>query len=277
MAASYHGIYQKYTDQKARLADSVAVDTGTANTAYPATLVVDDNPAHVCKIDSTSGSLLLTYAAKQPAEIFALIHTSLDEAADVVLQGNDTNSWGSPSFEVPIVVPAWRGAGVTRWPVNPWVDLTLAAGYDAAGWKYWRLAVAGNSQNIQIGQLWLGGTIRRYDPNVDWGATHEFERLNIVNRTAYNVKHTTRRGTVQWRRTASIEDCPDDLRDDLQDHVDDVDGDTFPWLLIPDGLVNDARLVRYADSKKAITYRLTNSNRVDLTVEELSRGLRPGT
>jgi hypothetical protein len=251
---------------------------GTPNADYPASLLTDDNPAHVCKIDSTTGAILMASpGAKVIAQVFAIIHHCLDAGADVKIQGNNTDSWATPTLNAAMTIPAWRGVGVRRWPVNPWIDLTQQAGYDAAGFNYWRLLITGNSQNIQIGQLWLGGTIRQYDPNVDWGETREDERLNVVNRTSYNVKHITRRGTIQWKRAAAIEDCPDDLRDDLMEHVDDVDGDSYPWLLIPDGTVNDCRLVRYADPKRAIVYRLTNSSRVDLAVEELSRGLRPGT
>lgn len=277
MPATYHGIYIKYSENVARSA-TPAVQTGTANTAYPAANLIDGNPALVCKVDSTTGAVILEYASKQPAKLFAAIHQCVDGAlSGVRIQGNDTNSWGSPSFDAPVVIPAVRGAGVTRWPVNPWVDLSLASGYDAAGWKFYRYYVPGNSQNLQIGQLVLASDYHKFDPNVDWGPVEEDSRLNIVQRTAFNVKHTTRRGTVQWRRSAQIEDCPDTLRDALKAHVDDVDGDTFPWLLVPDGTVNDCRFVKYAEPKSSIVYRLTNSSTVSLVVEEVSRGLRPGT
>ena len=277
MPATYHGIYVKYSENVAPLG-TPSVQFGTANSAYPATNLVDGNPAKVCKVDSTTGAVMLAYAAKQPAKLFAVIHQNVDGGlSGVRIQGNDTNSWGSPSFDAAVTIPSMRGAGVTRWPVNPWVDLTLAAGYDAAGWKYWRYYVPGNSQNLQIGQVVLASDFHKYDPNVDWGLSAEDSRLNIVQRTGYNVKHTTRRGTVQWRRAAQIEDCPDTLRDALNAHVDDVDGDTFPWLLVEDGTVNSCRFVKYAESKNAIQFKLTNSSRVSVTVEEVSRGVRPGT
>ncbi len=279
MAATVNGIYQKRSDEVGRLATLTV--TGTEDVGYEAAHLFDDNPAKVFRILGTTGAVVLAYAAPQPIQLAGLIHTSLDAGLSVQLQGNTTNSFTSPAYKVAFTIPAWEGSGVTRWPVNSFINLVeqaaVTGSYNPSGYQYWRFIVIGtNSQNIEIGQLWLGSTIRTYSPNVDWEPKISYDRLRIKNSTSFKVDTIYRKGTNIWAREARIEDCPDTLRSAIHDQVVDVDGDVFPWLLVPDGLVNDCRLVRYTESREEIMLRLNDSSAVNLSVTEAGRGLRPG-
>lgn len=276
MPATYHGIYSKRSDEVGQNA-TLSLTAGTANSAYPVANLVDKNPAKVCKIDSTNGTILFTFGAAQRVDLVSLIHTNLSTGATVKVQAATSSGFGSVAFEATFTIPAMLGSGVTRWPVNPWLDLTLDAEYSATGWQYWRITITGNAENIQIGQVWLGSNLRKFDPNVEWGLADELGTPSGFNRTAYNVAHLRRRASMQWRRTMALEGAPDTQRDAMLALVYDVEGNSFPWLVIPDGTVNEARMVRFAEPKQRIIYKINNNSRIELPLEELSRGLRPGS
>jgi len=272
-------IYQRYSDEVGRLATitiETGVDPGDPNYG-PATLV-DDNPAKVAKIDSTTGAWLFSYAAKQPVAIVALIHHAFDAGADVKIQGNATDDWlGSPgpAFEASLTIPAWLGTGAGRWPVNPWLDLTAQPGYDATGFQYWRLVITGNSQNLQLGQVWFGSAIRRLDPDLRWDFVRTRDKPIIENKTAFGVSTIYARGTTRWQLQGDHR-VTDALEADLDTQWFEADGRAYPWLLVPDGLENRCALVRWAETNRAVTKHFLDVHDHRFVAEEVARGLRPG-
>lgn len=279
--ATVNAIYQFRSDEVARLASSITVDSGTPNTDpdYAPTVLVDENPAKVAKIDSTGGSFLLAYAAKQPVQVAALIHCAADAGQVVTLQGNNTNTWATPTCHGTFTIPTWLGAGVTRWPVNPWLDVTTLTGYDAAGFYYWRVLFGTGTQNIQLGQLWLGATIRRFDPNLNIGHRTKPKRLQIVNRTSWDVETIYSRASRRWSLIATLQFDSATVTT-LTSQWDSTDGRSYPWLIVPNGLVNECYLVRGALTDLEMEHQYPNMTRaghtLQLSVEEVSRGLRPG-
>jgi hypothetical protein len=275
-------IYQRYSDNVARLATitiETGVDPGDAN--YGPAALVDDNPAKVAKIDSLTGAWQFAYAAKQPVALVGLVHHDFDAGANVKIQGDDGPNWAAPAFSAAITIPAWLGSGTRRWPVNPRLDLTEADGYDEEGWQYYRLLVTTNSQNVQLGQAWLGETIRRLDPHLHWKRQHTNAKRYIRNRTAYDVETIYSRGTNLWRLEGT-HGRADALQALLEAQWFDVDGAALPWLFVPNSLENRCYLVRWGDEARAETQLVGPPSLSEslweqrLVIAEVARGLRPG-
>jgi hypothetical protein len=282
MALSEHGIYQRWSDNVARAA-TITIDTGAdpLDSHYGPAVLVDDNPAKVAKIDSTTGAWLFDFGAAKRVDLVGLIHHSFDAGADVTLQAtNDVADFAtsppSPPFSASIVVPTWLGSGSGRWPVNPWLDLTAQAGYLASGWRYWRLLVVGNSQNLQLGQIWMSPTIRRFDPDVQWGVQRGQQRSLVQSRTAFGVDTIYARGTLRWSQSGQLRMTTDVYAADLETQWQDVEGRAKPWLLVPDGEVNVCYFVRWAGLDLQTQWAAPAIRDRQIQVEEVARGLRPG-
>jgi hypothetical protein len=286
MFPQFNTIYQFYSDEVARLA-TITVESGAVvspvDPDYAPASLVDDNPAKVAKIDDTSGAWLFEYASAQRIDLAALIHHNFDESTgspgvSVRLEANTSNSWGAPPFSATFTIPPWFSVGTRRWPVNPWLDLTQATGYTTTGYRYWRLVVDGNSQDLQLGEVWFGSQIRRFEPNdLKWGLTPGAHKPQIENRTSFEISTTYSRGTTVWRQEADLM-ADDTLAAELERHWYDVEGRARPWLLIPSGPIDDDRayLVRYATTDRQMQWNWENANDMRLAFQEVGRGLRPG-
>jgi hypothetical protein len=277
--ASSQSIYQLYTDEIARSA-TITIETGVdpGDTNYAPASLVDENPAKVAKIDSTTGAWLFDHGSAVDLQLVALIHHNFDAGANVKIQRDATNSWGAPSFEQAFTIPTWLGSGESRWPVNPWLDLTSDAQYDAGGWRYTRIVVTSNSQNLQLGEVWLGSTIRRLTPGIRYGFEKRFSRPLIENRTAYGVSTIYTRGTRIWRLGGDRRLSTGQIAA-LEAHWENVEGRVRPWLFIPDSITNEsgAYLVRYQDTDLGETFGEWQGLDQRFVIEEVGRGLRPGT
>lgn len=286
---AFNTIYQFYRDEVARLA-TITIEDDTspslAGEGYGPENLVDDNPAKLAKIDATSGAWIFEYPAKQVIEVAALIHHTFDETVDdsgspsealVRLEGNSSSDFSSPAFVAPFVIPAWFGVGTRRWPMNPYLVLTDLEGYDPEGFQFWRLVIESNSQNIQLGQVWFGETLREFDPDVKWGLRIQPDKPLIENRTAFGVSTIYPRGTTIWAYEADLM-ATDDLADALEAHWYDQEGRARPFLLIPSGPGPDDRcyLVRYAMTDRQAQWNFQNVHDMHLAFQEVGRGLRPG-
>lgn len=290
MQPAFNTIYTKYSDEVARLADSIDIENDTSPSLsggddYAPSTLIDDNPAKVAKINDTSGAWVLSYSAKQRIRLVVLIHGTFDETVDnpgspapsVRFEGNNTNDFTSPAFSAPIIIPPWLGAGTGRWPQNPWLDLTSASGYDDDGFFYWRLVAENQSQNIQLGQLILSATIRQFDPDLRWGVRVGARKPLIENVTAFEVSTMYSRGTTLWKASAELR-ATDAMATAFEDHWYDVDGRARPFALIPSGPIRDDRayMVRYAMTDREIAWNSQEHLDKQLAFAEVGRGLRPG-
>lgn len=278
MPPTVHAIYQRYSDNVARSA-SIEIETGTpaAEDVYGPAALVDGAPERVAKIESTTAAWVLDHGSATPVEIVGLIHHTLNEGADVKIQRNSSNSWGSPAFEADITIPAWEGSGQTLWPVNPWLDLTQVAGYSAPGWQYTRIVVTSNGQNVHLGQLWLGRQIRRFTRNWDRGAEEMRSRPTIEpGKTAFGIEAIYGLATSGWSLPFTITGVDETLRAELKAQWDDCGGRYLPWLFVPNGLVNECRFVRWATTDEKFKRQFTSLSDYAAQVTEVARGLRPG-
>lgn len=273
--ASANALYQKYSDNVASSA-TLTAPTGTIDATYPLTNVHDGDPAKPCKFTSTSGSIQFTYVAKQPLQNVGLIHCTADAGLTVQIMGDDGADWVTPDFSANIVIPAWLATGTTRaWPVNPWLDLTAQVGYDALGFTKWLLKFGTNSQAIQIGQVWLGATNRRFSPNIQWDTTPVDTKPIVEHRTSSGVSTIYSHGTTLYTLEGNIRHTVTQ-KAAIREQWYDADGRTYAFLLVPDGLANRCHLVRWATNEQRMQEHFTNNNTMRLAFEELSRGRRPG-
>lgn len=261
-------IYQKLTDQVADNATSVL---GTASdSAYPPANLYDFNPAKPAKLTGTTGDWVWSFAARQRIDLAAIIHHNLTAGLNVRFQGNDTNVWGAPTLDTTITIPAYRDDG---YPSNPWKDLTGVTGYTTAGFFFWRLAIVGvNGAPVAIGDVWLGSVIRRLDPNIDWGVKVEHERKTVEHETDFGVMNVYDLG-VTIRRFSGNLDTTDAQRELLLAQWESVHGRVSPWLMIPNGDVNDAWLVRWGRAMNEKSFDLIDRNTIPFEAVEVGRGL----
>lgn len=253
------------------------IQTGTdpGDDHYGPDTLTDLNPAKMAKILSTTAAWLFDFGAAQRIDLIALIHSTFATTCTLRLQGNATDVWTSPSFNAVIDVQAWLGSGTTRWPRNQWLDLTQEAGYSTTGYRYWRILITGNDQNVWLGQVIMSPTIRRMDPDLRWDYVPSHRKRSIVNETAFGSKTIYARGTTQYLLQGDHR-MDEDLYVDQMEHFYDADGIALPWVLIPDGDEPDVYFVRWAEDLFAGPHHLPNVRDRKFQVEELSRGLRPG-
>jgi hypothetical protein len=270
-------IYHFYTDNillNADLSISLGTDPGDPN--YTPSSLVDGNPAKPAKIDSVTAAWLAGMrGVKTPAQSLFLIHHDFKEGCDVRIQGNDTDTWGTPSFEAHVTIPAWLGSGVGRWPVNPWLDLTEQFGYDPLGWMFWRLLITSNDQNVQLGQWLLCNPIRRFEQDLAWSSKRTLNKRLIENRTSFGVS------TIYSRNTNEVVIEGDHrplaaLEDELIRQWYDVEGRARSWPFVPNGLLNECFFGRWQAPSRASTYFAPGAYENRFVFEETSRGLRLG-
>lgn len=286
MLPQFNTIYQYYGDNVAPEATvTVQTGSGSADPDYGPESLIDDNPAKVSKIDSTTGAWMFEFDAPQRIDLVALIHHNFDAGANVKIQANTSDSWGTPALEASFTIDPWYGTGTHRWPRQPWLDLTGSSGvahagsvtgYTTAGYAFWRLIVTSNSQNLQLGGVWFGETIRRFDPDLRWGLTVGAAKPRIRHRTSFEVATTYSRGTTIWRMDAELL-ADDDMAEAIKEHWFEVDG--RPWLIVPSGPIEDtqAYLVEYAMPDWQVQWNWENYHDMRLSFQEIGRGVRPGT
>lgn len=267
-------IYQRPGENVAQTA-TITIETGTdpGDDNYGPDVLVDGNPAQVAKINSTTGAWLFDFGSAVQISLIALIHHCFAAGTDVKIQGNATNNWGTPSFEASITIPTWLGRTLSPWPVNPFRDLTGLSGLGA--YRYWRLVITGNDQNLQLGQVWMATTIRTFDRNYKWSYSQTTQSPAIRNRTAFGVDTIYARGTHRYRFTA--DQLPTSaFAAELRTTWIEGNGFASSWLFIPNPTVNEAFFVRWSGDTLALQHIFPNIFSQRLDIEEVSRGLRPG-
>lgn len=272
--ADRSAIYSRYSDNILRGATaSIASGTPTGDPRYDASALIDDNPAAVAKLNSTSGAWDFDCGSAKRGQLIALIHHDFQESATVTVTAGA--SQGASTLSATFTIPPWIATGRGRWPVNPWLDLTKAAGYSAGGFRWWRISVSGNDQNLQLGQVVIASTLRRLDPDLQWDFSTGRQRTSTVNQTYMGVKVKTPIGDNVWRRSGQHVATPA-VAADMDALFVDACGQSLPWLLVPDGTVNEAYYVTFAGDYREYKTPEHQNPVWQFDVEEVNRGLRPG-
>lgn len=259
-------VYGRPSDNVAGNA-TISVQTGTADTDYPMTNLVDGNPAKPGKLTTTTGRIVFDFGSAQTLQLVALIHTNLDAGLTVKIQANATDAWGSPSLDTAITIPTLP---LDDYPLNPWLDLSGSV----HTYRYWAIHVSGTNTNpVAIGEVWMQATKRELSPNLLWGYAEAEARPTVEHRTTYGVSTVYPLGprlrTVVGRVKATVAGAADllALERDAKHRAN-----PFLFILHPDQ--NDALYVRWAGGSFAQRYEFTSIRPIDVAFEETSRGLR---
>lgn len=242
-----------------------AIQSGAAASGYGVDKLTNQNPAY--PFIATTTVLRLTWgpfgSPVLPA-FCALFHTNIDGVASI--QGNSSSDFSSPEWSAAFTIPGLDEDGYRD---NPW--LNLSSGYAAK--TYLSLIVASNTQNIRIGEIWLGSTIRRPHQGHERGSERVERHRAVAFETSAGVEVVTdlgtRDGTIanlayttngtglatlrSWRRAAQ--------------------GRTRPFAVVFDDAVNHAQFVRFDDERYAVVGLSPDLVAVRIGLREVSRGL----
>jgi hypothetical protein len=290
--AGFDAIYTFPSDELIRQG-TVTLGIGTSPDTYGVERLTDDNPAHLFKLNETQGAIDVTFTVARRIRLLALVHATPENSEDVRLladDGLDGPDWDNPAVDVAFPITGWEGSGRFRWPINSYLDLTDIDGIDAnATFKYYRLRfgltpgvdLGGTPlvQPLQIGQLVGYENFGRWP--LDRGISEKWNRPTTESATAYRVVTLFSRGTTIYEAKFGIQPLNPSERGTLHLQVSDSWGRVQPWLFIPNGLEPRGYFVRWATPDEEITHEIVNEQdgvaHFADAVEELSRGLRPGT
>lgn len=279
------GYYARPDDDLAQAA--VAVASATADPNYPAANLIQWNPAKPAKLTGTSGDWVVQLAGPQEVAAVAIPYHYLDAGLDVRIQGNTSDSWGTPAFSHAITIPAKRldGPSYQRWTVTPYLIFDTPQTY-----QYWRLAIVGtNSQPVAVGRLMLLGAIRDVSLRFDGSDIEEADGPPdgfIQNTTELGVELPIVIGGP--RRAMSAMLIASDLYASVMNVADATEymqlfqslyggdslaGSVLPFLLIPREDRNDAWLVRPEGQASSRSHKEGNWEVWPFSVREVSRGL----
>lgn len=250
-----------------------SVETGTEVTGYEATHIGTDVIARPAKLEEQAGAWLADATGrpggKQRVDAIVLPMHNLDAALEVRLQGNATDSWGGPTFNQQITIPAYRADG---FPPGAFLDITGLSGYTSAGFEYWRVVVVGTNTNPVALKVKLLAQLQTLDPNISWGQVETEERKIIEHETDYGVSSVYDLGVTRRQLLGDL-DSPDLQRAAMRTLWQGTSGRAYPFVLIPDPDVNDAWFVRFLDTKLDVTLNLIDRNAIRVGFQEVSRGL----
>jgi hypothetical protein len=257
------------------------VETGTANASYPvanSTLLSYAKIAAPSKLAEVTGAWLFDFGSAQRVDAVVLWH-NFDAGITCKLQGNATNSWGGPTVDATLTIPAKRSDDFT---VKVYRDLTGVTGYSASGFRYWRLTVTGNSVPVGI-KILLFSQIRTTSKNFQWSYAANEHQTAIQMTTdalvpwAYDLTAAPRQfvGTVPGTDADATK---------IAEWFRACAGPVHPTVIVPNPSENDAWLCRWSSGQtgaiapSAATMRLeavrrfTNVNFRQLVFDEITAG-----
>src|SRR4051812_42948013 len=193
-----------------RSSDNVAANATVLASAedatYPATFLVDLDPAKPAKLTTTTGSWTFTFAAAQRVDAVALIHHNLTAGLEVRVKASADN-FATTALNTTITIPAYREDG---FPVSPFVDLRAVSGYTTGGYQYWRIHIVGtNAAAVAIGEVVLIATLRSLEVNVAWGLQDSEEHPIVEHVTDFGVVTVYEYGTLLRSFVAMVQDTTD--------------------------------------------------------------------
>lgn len=261
---------------------AVAVTASAEDPEYPATNLLEEHGANPAKLTTLDGDFVFEFSGAVSPQGVAPIYHYLDPGLDVRIQGNSSDSWGSPPYERSITIPAKRkdGPSYQRWTNNPFRLLDSDPSY-----AFWRLWIAApNSQPVAIGRLWLAEGLHRVTlfhegdmgesdrPDDDLGQIVHPTQLGVE--TVYTIGGPRRGlsfaliGTDLDAGTAPVQEASD-----FRDLIESSDGRAHPWLLVPFETGDDARLVKPDSPAGQRSHRVGGYQVWPYSVREVSRGL----
>jgi hypothetical protein len=261
-------IYQLPTDNKSPVSvgGTWAVNEGAEDLNYPAANLGDLKPSVPAKLNSSAGAWVRDFGSAQALDLVALIHHNFDTGLNVRVQANASNAWTAPSLDVGITIPAADADGFT---VNPWVDLTTVT---PRSYRYWRISVPENSVNLQLGEVWLGATLRTLIDPIPLGMVDTRSRPAIQHETDFGVETIYDLGVKIRHLNVDYEPSPAGRAQIIQ-WWDACHGRSLPTLIVRDPDENVAFMMRWDINDLAEERQHRWRSGISLSWKEVSRGL----
>ncbi len=251
----------------------VTINTGTEDPdfliagAAPAP-IADLNPAKKKAFTGVTGSLVYDFTVAQLLNGVAIIHHNLTAGLlDVSIQGNATDSWGSPTLDVDFVIPAVDADGFR---INPWLDLS---GEGSKTFRFWRIVVAtANGANVAYGQILLLDALFKPIHNVKTNADEDEDHPIIEHRTDFGVSAVFDYGIRSRQLSGTILTTTAEA-DIWRETQRQARGRARAFFFARDRDVNDAMFVRFTRTKYGRKLRSHEIHVLPFSVQEVSRGL----
>lgn len=245
------------------------ITAGTPDPRLVASHLGNGNPSLGCRILSLQGAMRAAHASGVAVLAVGLIHHSLDAGIDVRFEGSDDPAFGSTDVSEAITIGARSVDGYR----NDWLDIYDALSGTVPSNLYHRIVADSedNSVNLAVGEIVLATTRQL----VDWlGA----DGAKLSDVTEANELKTYTGGSLRHPRDFRIERFGGTVRTTDADLVTIRNwflasaGRARPVMLVPDH-ASDA--VYFGLLSAALDRRKVypNTNDLDWTFEELSRGL----
>jgi hypothetical protein len=233
--------------------------TGAEDPEFPLTNLQDGIAHTVFKSTGSAATIRATFGAAKTLQAIALIHHKLVGATITV-----TNTSG---FSNGLAVAALPEDGH---PLDPWKDYRGLANTTSTTWD---VAITGAATVVAIAELLLIQTLRPIDFSRRASENEQHPTVpENIHRTDYGVRLPYEMG-VRLRDKSGHVFLDQTLRNLLISLERDARGRSRPFLLIPDGTLNDAWLVNLMTPVTKILRENPGLSEIDLEFAECGKGL----
>jgi hypothetical protein len=242
-------VYQRADDNWSRsISISASVSTGTADSDYPASNLVDGTLWTPAKVTVAAGEASFVFDLGSAREVTVVSLGHLSECAALTsckVQGNATDAWTSPSIDQTLTLPTTSEDGQR---VCPWLDLSAVS---PRSYRYWRLKFAGtNGTVIGLGEVWLSATKRTLARTYRAGFETVDDFTPIVHETEYGIRHVYERRVRRRRWEGALALSSSELAS-VRAWFRAARREVLSGLWVPDASVNDAWWVTWAREFRA--------------------------
>lgn len=271
--------YAYYARPSDDLLIGATVTSSDEDPAYPASNLIAENAANPAKLLTASGSWVLQTPSPIAPVWALLIYQYLDSSLDVRLQGNTSDSWGSPPFEQHFTIPGKRLDGPSYQPWTYNVGLVIE-GTPLPSYAFWRLLIAGtNSQAVAVGRMLLLPNPRTVKFLVaDQLEESDDYEAQIILPTELGVETIydlggPRRGISGVTPVTDASGLPLQDAADFRDLLQSATGRLKPWVIWPFGQSGEPWLVRFVSLPQTRRHSGARVQYWPFAVKEVSRGL----
>jgi len=171
-----------YTLPTENVADDVTpvLSIATPDAENPLANLTNSDPAKGFKSTTTTGARFVwDFGSAQRVDYVSLPMHGIPPTSAVKFQMNATDSWGSPSVDGDLTIPAFQG----DFPVSQALDVTGVAGYLVGGFQFASLFVPNIGVITEIGEFSI------------WSQKRE-----LTNSFRYGIRFPTQRKMTQHER-----------------------------------------------------------------------------
>lgn len=234
---------------------TLSLTAGTANAAFPLDNLKDGNPAKPFKATGTSCTIRATFGGSTTLRGIAFGPHNL-AGATVAISNN--GGMGSTSFPI----PANREDGLST---DPFLQFTASSA------TQWTITITGAAANVAIGELYLIVSFQTIELLL--GAQEAEAHKTIAHQTDYGNKTVLWLGVSQRRVRGTVQ-----LNNNIATYLSqarDARGQTRPFILIMNAVVNDAMCVDLTTDERTVTWQTPASELGLLELEFLERQRGP--